>query len=373
MKNILIHQKSVLLVQNLFYPSKMGGPSKTLYDMACKWAEDGYDVTVISSYEYIDDAHIIPNKWMKISGFETVYCTPSIPKINLRSFFKAISKIRTTDTVVFSSFFYVINLPLAVYALYKGKNVIWSPRGETLAMKSTLKKVWVKIIKLLCGKKVVFHATTDVERNNIIQYLPRSSVIVIPNLLNLPKCLTTKREDGKYLLFVGRIAPIKALERVIEALSISTYFIESDYKFYIAGPIEKQFQEYYNSLIQLINELGLGYKICFVGNKSGTDKYQIYHDARCLILPSFSENFGNVVLESLSQGTPVIASKGTPWNSLDTYKAGYHVPNTPQDLASAIDKMISLSDNEYNIMRNEALRLGAKFSTKNMNVWYQYL
>lgn len=35
-----------------------------------------------------------------------------------------------------------------------------------------------------------------------------------------------------------------------------------------------------------------------------------------LILPSYSENFGNIILESLLYGTPVITTTGTPWASI---------------------------------------------------------
>lgn len=367
------NKKSILFVQGLFYPSKMGGPSKTLYDMACKCSVDGYDIKVISGYEFIDNPDIVANQWITLSGFKVIYCSPSIPKINLRSFSKAIGQISKVDTIVFSSFFYVINFPLVIYALFKRKNVIWSPRGETMAMKSTFKRAWVRMIKFLCGKKVTFHATTEIERDNMLLYLSESKVIVIPNLLDLPECLTTKKREDNYILFVGRVAPIKAIERVIEAIFISKKFKESNYKFFIAGPIERQFQDYYNLLIELIMKCNLTDKIVFIGNVSGVDKEQIYHDAKSLVLASFSENFGNVVVESLSQGTPVIASLGTPWSSLNEFKAGYHVSNEPSVLAEAFDNLISLSDDEYKSMRESALKLAAEYRTDNMSKWYQYL
>lgn len=78
-------------------------------------------------------------------------------------------------------------------------------------------------------------------------------------------------------------------------------------------------------------------------------------------------------MEALSQGTPVIASLGTPWKSLDIYKAGYYVSHEPQSLVFAIENLISLSDDEYNVMRNSALILSAEFRTANMRKWYRYL
>lgn len=60
---------------------------------------------------------------------------------------------------------------------------------------------------------------------------------------------------------------------------------------------------------------------------------------------SHSENFGNVIiLESLSQGTPVVASKGTPWEELNINNAGYWIDNSPDNIGQTIDKLISMSE-----------------------------
>ena len=68
-------------------------------------------------------------------------------------------------------------------------------------------------------------------------------------------------------------------------------------------------------------------------------------------MPSHNENFGNVVVESLSQGTPVIASTGTPWQILQKYKAGYWISNSPEKIAEILDDVLILSKQEYNLMR----------------------
>ena len=53
----------------------------------------------------------------------------------------------------------------------------------------------------------------------------------------------------------------------------------------------------------------------------GEEKNKVIASNMALVLPSKSENFGNVVLEALAQGTPVIASKNTPWQILDLKNA----------------------------------------------------
>jgi glycosyltransferase involved in cell wall biosynthesis len=83
----------------------------------------------------------------------------------------------------------------------------------------------------------------------------------------------------------------------------------------------------------------------------------LYAKAYALILPSETENFGNVVVEALNHGTPVIASKGTPWSILETYNAGYHCSNDPELLSKAIDKLLSLSHIDYNEMSANSIKL----------------
>ena len=35
-----------------------------------------------------------------------------------------------------------------------------------------------------------------------------------------------------------------------------------------------------------------------------------------MILPTFSENFGFIILESLARGLPVLTTKNTPWGDI---------------------------------------------------------
>jgi glycosyltransferase involved in cell wall biosynthesis len=49
-------------------------------------------------------------------------------------------------------------------------------------------------------------------------------------------------------------------------------------------------------------------RIRFAGPIYGPDKWRLLRQARCLVLPSISENFGNAVLEALAIGCPVVVS-----------------------------------------------------------------
>jgi glycosyltransferase involved in cell wall biosynthesis len=55
--------------------------------------------------------------------------------------------------------------------------------------------------------------------------------------------------------------------------------------------------------------LGVSSRIIFTGRVHGADKSALLSHARFLVLPSYSENFGNVVIEAMAAGCPVIVSK----------------------------------------------------------------
>src|SRR5690606_13297953 len=114
------------------------------------------------------------------------------------------------------------------------------------------------------------------------------------------------------------------------------------YKLVIIGTHTSNNQNYLDHLHRLIDELNLAEHVEFRGHVIGDDKEIAYAESYALILPSESENFGNVVIEAMNHGTPVIASKGTPWSILEAWKCGYHIKNSPEEIAESLDKLISL-------------------------------
>lgn len=72
------------------------------------------------------------------------------------------------------------------------------------------------------------------------------------------------------------------------------------------------------------------------------------------ILPTYSENFGNVILESLMTETPVITAKGTPWLNLNELNCGWCIDLSVENIKTAIKDAISKSDDDYFLMSNNA-------------------
>lgn len=67
-----------------------------------------------------------------------------------------------------------------------------------------------------------------------------------------------------------------------------------------------------------MQELGIERIVNFCGGVYGEKKWKLFREADVFVLPTYSENFGIVVGEALACGTPVITTKGTPWEELNT-------------------------------------------------------
>lgn len=102
--------------------------------------------------------------------------------------------------------------------------------------------------------------------------------------------------DEKILLYVGRIAPEKELDVLMDAVKILN---KRNLKFKLLvigdGPSK---QELKNQNIE---------NIVFVGYKTGEELRKYYASADIFTFPSSSETYGNVILEAMASGLPVVA------------------------------------------------------------------
>lgn len=106
-----------------------------------------------------------------------------------------------------------------------------------------------------------------------------------------------------YLLYVGRLAPAKNLEILIDAL-----IKLKDIKLILVGegPIS-----YVNFIKNKISALGLNDRVYFIGKQDSLLPI-IYFNAKITILPTIVETFGQVLIESLACGTPVLGFGNNP-------------------------------------------------------------
>jgi glycosyltransferase involved in cell wall biosynthesis len=364
-----------LFILPIYKPALLGGVSISISEIVQKVSQAG-DVSVLTTSSKIPTSINLPkNKWITYEGVKTYYYKTNKPEFSLGFVLRGILEIKKFDSIQLNSLFFFPNLIFIICSKILGKKVFLTPHGEllepALEIKNWKKKPYLVFFKLIING-VIFRATSKFEYDAIHSRFPKSSVVLIPNFFKFDEPLSLPRKNE--FVFLGRISQIKMIENIILACSISDKFKNSDYKFIIAGPSENGSMQYKKKLEDLILSENLSSKVQFIGELNFSEKNTLLSSAKALILISKSENFGNVVVEALAQGTPVIASKGTPWEDIKNNKCGFWIDNTPSSVAQAMEQIINMSEVDFNEMSSRALHLSKNFNIDNLlPIWDHFV
>ncbi len=201
--------------------------------------------------------------------------------------------------------------------------------------------------KALGGASMI-HVTSEKEHEDARAFGLSQPIAVIPNGIDLPdiRNFGKKRLCGpQSILFLGRLHPIKRLENLISAWA-EIEAISDKWTLEIRGPGSRQYR---TSLEHYAKTLGV--QRCVFGDAVyGHDKFAAFRAASVTVLPSASENFGMTVAESLSSGTPVITTKGTPWSGLRDRDCGWWVDHGKEGLTTALREAMSYSPSQLEEM-----------------------
>lgn len=253
------------------------------------------------------------------------------------------------------------------WAQKKGYKVILTPHGmlEPWIMN---RNYWTKKLPalLLFQKSAIknadcIHATAESEKLNIMKLGYNNKVEVIANGIDVDSIqIKESWERKKNILFLSRIHVKKGIEFLLEAVSLLKSQLE-EYTVTIAGEGE---EEYISSLKGKAKELGIEKMVDFCGGVYGEKKWELYRNADVFVLPTYSENFGIVVAEALASGTPVITTKGTPWEELNTKQCGWWTEIGTKATKDALENFLSLStDKIQNMGLNGRLLVENNYST----------
>ncbi len=144
---------------------------------------------------------------------------------------------------------------------------------------------------------------------------------------------------GSVVLYVGRFAPVKGLERLVAA---SPHLRDHPgLRLVIVGGDGPDTPEAVR-LRRFIAAAGLGDIVMLCGRVDHSRLPTYYSAADVLVVPSYYESFGLVALESLACGTPVVATRVGAMSNLirDGYSGEVVDKPTPRSLACAIEKLI---------------------------------
>jgi D-inositol-3-phosphate glycosyltransferase len=192
---------------------------------------------------------------------------------------------------------------------------------------------------------------TKKEKENILKWYQvfPDKIRIAPCGVNLEEFRPVPRDaarqktgltDPQILLFVGRIDPLKGLDRLLKAIALLDS--HGGLRLVIIGGDDNSRSET-EKLKTLANRLGIQNRVTFLGMIKHDQLPDFYCAADLCIIPSYYESFGLVALEALACGTPVIATDvGDLGNIICRGESGYVVEdNDPEKLALAITRFLS--------------------------------
>lgn len=200
-------------------------------------------------------------------------------------------------------------------------------------------------------KAACIHVTCVEEMEHYRKLGYTNPVAVIPNPIQTTGIDKTVTSIDKVRIgYLGRVHSRKRIERVLYAVAALK---KQDLEVLIIGdgsPDYMQFLRKEAKRLQLQN-------VIFTGFLSGIEKEEALRKLSFLVVPSDFENFGNIITEALVKGIPVISSKGTPWQELNTHRCGWWVDNDVDTLAATLREALALPEAERVEMGERGKRL----------------
>jgi len=265
------------------------------------------------------------------------------------------------DAVHLHSVFLWPTYAAARAARRRGVPYIVSPRGMLVpglvARKSRFaKNLWISAVeRRTFANAAAIHFTASVEWEAAKGIsIPLPSPVVIPNGIELPPVVSGSRLPDT-LLFLGRINWKKGLDRLLDAVKAVP-----GVKVIIAGNDDEELTPVLRAQAQ---RNGIVDRIDFRGPVSGAAKEELLRTSTALVLPSLSENFGNVVLEAMAVGMPVVVTPDVGLAAdVASAGAGIVTSNLPEPLAAAIHTLLSDSGARAEMGRRGRALVEARFT-----------
>lgn len=328
-----------------------GGPSIMLAGLSRALVRQGIDVDIVCQAAAGQGGQVDLDPQVKLHEFSSGWPRQYAPSCAARACLKG--QARDADIIHNFGMWLAINRYSGLAAASAGKPLVYSPQGmleaEALGRSSWKKRaafaIWERRNLRLA---VCLHATGEKEYASIRQAgISDKPVAIVPNGVDLPdeheiagrdelERQWPMLRDRPYLLFLGRIHPFKGPDTMFTAWHKASNLVK-DCLLVFAGP---DFEGYSNRIKTMAEQEGESSSLLFTGEVDGRLKQGLLAHALALVLPSKSENFGNVVIEALACRTPVIANRNAPWEALVKNDCGWWIEPSEVALGQALEEVV---------------------------------
>lgn len=255
------------------------------------------------------------NKWNQHNNSDVFYSNSLI--FRFFSLLRLLNNKNIEFIYLNSLYSFHFSIIIVLINFFFGRKILLAPRGELSPGAQFInkrKKIFFNFIINYSSlyRNCLWHVTSEYEKVDVLSVLKVdvNKIFIANNIpskvpLNKPKFVLNT--NSLNLVFYSRISPKKNLVFILKCLSK----LKSKVVFDIYGPIEDL--KYWNicelEILKLPIHISVNYKGVVTPNNLGVTliNYDLF------VFPTFGENFGHVIYESLISGLPVLVSKSTPW------------------------------------------------------------
>lgn len=333
------------------FPPHVGGVGVHIHTLAKQLVSEGHEVYVItyphSDIKDIDGIHVIGTKGLNIPGVRGLMF-----KMNAK---KALEELLEKEDIDIIHGHYLFPAGAAAvevgkehgiktYVTAHGSDMFELYKTQPL-MRSTIRKVLKDADGVFAVSNALRHEIIATGVTGISDKTKLSWNSVDIDKFSAKQNDTFKKEnkleDKPIVLFVGNLIKRKNVDSLLEAKKIA----QSDYYLVIVGD-GPQFKK----LRKKVDDENIR-DVIFTGSRN--DVEEIIPSCDVLVLPSFSESFGLVLIEALACEKPVIGSDVGGITEIINDDVGLLVnPNKVSSIAEAIDTIINDDDLRFVLSLN---------------------
>lgn len=299
---------------------RAGGTVTAVAGLARAQADAGARVAVVTSFTHGEDLGMLGE--LRSAGVVAEAVGPvgrRLGRWNARAQKRLSAMVTQCDVVHIHACWEEIQHRAARAASHAGKPYVFAPHGMldpwSLSQRAWKKRLYLAMrLRRDLNHAARLHVTTRAEGDLLAPLRLTPPRLVMPNGLNLEefarmpprgqwRAQRNISAEKPLVLFLGRIHPKKGFDLLIPAMAQLT---DLPWTLAIAGPDEGG---YLNQVKKLISQHQLDDRVVCTGMLLGSEKFGALHDADLFVLPSYQENFGIAVVESLAAGTPVMISE----------------------------------------------------------------
>jgi glycosyltransferase involved in cell wall biosynthesis len=331
--------------------ARTGGPASALIGLSAAQARAGMNVSVISGRRDGDDN--TPAETLQNAGVSVDLIGPVAGPLARHADIAptVLKRIASADVVHIHGLWEEMQHQAALASRRANIPYIIRPCGM-LDPWSIRQSRWKKKLYMAwrlrrnLNAAAALHFTADIERDLTKPLGLTSPAIVEPNGVDLsefenPPPAGTFREQypiangRKLVLFMSRLHHKKGLDKLIPAFA---RLKDKTAVLAIAGPDSDGYQ---TIVEKMIADAGIADRVFFTGMLWRERRIAALADADLFVLPSYQENFGIVVVESLAAGTPVVVSDQVNLHpEISAAGVGGVVPLDVEQLAREMDRWL---------------------------------